>query len=195
MRSDHSIFQVNDVTLPYCPYSTRVVAINAHDVINRLAIDRQCPRNQPNPIKPVNALGNGCEPQKAIGGLRDGRHRRRAERLPGPHDLCMYWVSRRFGSRAWSGATLNNRYKREPHNTADSDQTAIVNDKPLAKLRHENPNLRTAGVHDFMPSSFRKPSSTTRIVCDLSCRRRWQERAVPLPFLHRLRSTPPTYLG
>ena len=47
---------------------------------------------------------------------------------------------------------------------------------------------------DFMPSSFRQVFVTTRNVCDLSCTRRWQERPVPLPFPHRLRSTPPAYL-
>src|ERR1700730_4061202 len=59
----------------------------------------------------------------------------------------------------------------------------------------ENPNLRTAGGHKSMLSSLRQIFATTRNVCDLSRRRRWQERGVPLRFPHRLRSTPPAYLG
>src|ERR1700688_930053 len=60
MRNDHPTLQVEDFMLPYCPQSTRVVAMNAHDVIDRPAVNRQRPRNKPNPVKPVHALGNGC---------------------------------------------------------------------------------------------------------------------------------------
>src|SRR5208282_5913328 len=59
MRGDHPTFQVKDFMLPYCPESTRVVAMNAHDVIDRPAVNRQRPRNKSNPVKPVHALGTG----------------------------------------------------------------------------------------------------------------------------------------
>ena len=51
---------------PHCPESTRLVAMNAHDMIDRPSGDRQGPRNKPNPVKPVHALGNGCEPKEAV---------------------------------------------------------------------------------------------------------------------------------
>src|ERR1700746_3560077 len=71
MRSDHSTFQVKEFMLPYCPESTGVVAMNAHYVIDQPAVDRQRPQNKLNPVKPVDALGNGREPKEAVCGLYD----------------------------------------------------------------------------------------------------------------------------
>ena len=48
------------------------------------------------------------------------------------------------------------------------------------------------GTHDFMPSSSRQIFAKALKVCD-PCRPRSQERAVPLRFLHGLRSTALAY--
>ena len=69
MRSDHPTFQVKDFMLPHCPESIGSIAMNAHDVIDRPALDPERPRNKANPVEPVQALGNGCKPKEAIRGL------------------------------------------------------------------------------------------------------------------------------
>lgn len=56
---------------------------------------------------------------------------------------------------------------------------------------HRNPRLAQALISShFMPS----PCVKTTNVSELSCTRRWQERAVPVRCQHRPRSTPLTYL-
>src|SRR5580704_2084887 len=64
-----------------------MVAINVHNRAHRFFMRGQCPGNKPNTIKSVNSLGQGGEPQKAIGRLRDGRHRSRQGAILGPPRL------------------------------------------------------------------------------------------------------------
>ncbi len=71
MRNDRPAFHVKDFVLPYCPESTRVVAMNAHDAIDGPVVNLQRPRNKPDPVKPVHALGIGCDPKEAIRGLHN----------------------------------------------------------------------------------------------------------------------------
>ena len=71
VRNDRPAFHVKDFMLPYCPESTRVVAIE------RSRHDRWSCRQpaasieQTDPVKPVHAFGDGCEPKEAIRGLRN----------------------------------------------------------------------------------------------------------------------------
>jgi hypothetical protein len=59
---------MKDLVLPYRPESTRVVAMNTFNAIKGPAVN---PRNKANPVEPVQSLGIGCDPEKAIRGLRN----------------------------------------------------------------------------------------------------------------------------
>jgi hypothetical protein len=76
--------------LPYCPESTRVIAVNAHDVIDGPAVNRQRRGNKPNPSnlympwetddpKP----SEFCTTENMPAGTEPSCVR---------HDVCMYWV-------------------------------------------------------------------------------------------------------